>query len=128
MKFGEKLRVLRKEKKVTQRAVAELIDVSLKTVRNYEGGRSYPKQRETYYSLADFFGVDVNYLLTEDEGENPGLELGSELNLEKLTDCLKLLFEGDKLSLDEKGSLFATIQDAYIESIVQDRVRDKNGL
>ena len=67
MKFGEKLLAERKKRRLSQVAVAEAIGVSRFTLINYETGKSHPQDREIYFKLADFFAVDVNYFLTEDE-------------------------------------------------------------
>ena len=44
-----------------------MLGVSLRTITNYEKGESYPKQREIYGKMAEILGVDINYLLTENE-------------------------------------------------------------
>lgn len=67
MKFGEKVRNLRKKNKMSQGELAVAIGVSLRTVQNYEKSGMHPKQRDLYYRLAEVLNVDVNYLLTEDE-------------------------------------------------------------
>lgn len=54
MRFGEKLRVLRKEKGLTQAELAKLAGVGLKTITNYEKGSTYPQNREVYGILAGF--------------------------------------------------------------------------
>ena len=43
MKFGEKVRKLRKEKKMSQTELGELCGLSLRTIRNYEVDGRYPK-------------------------------------------------------------------------------------
>ena len=55
---------------MSQGELAAAIGVSLRTVQNY-GRKSgmHPKQRDLYYRLAEVLNVDVNYLLTEDEGD-----------------------------------------------------------
>ena len=67
MKFGEKLLAERKKMRLSQAALAEAIGVTRYTLINYETGKSHPQDREIYFKLADFFAVDVNYFLTEDE-------------------------------------------------------------
>ena len=67
MKFGEKIREQRKRRKLSQTELANALGVTLRTLGNYETGASHPKTREIYFKLADFFEVDVNYFLTEDE-------------------------------------------------------------
>ena len=67
MKFGEKVRAEREKRKLSQAAVAQEIGVSRFTLINYESGKSHPQDRDIYFKLAEFFAVDVNYFLTEDE-------------------------------------------------------------
>ena len=52
MKFGEKLRLARKRKKLTQDELAKLVGVSKRTIVNYESGEIYPKERKMYTTLA----------------------------------------------------------------------------
>ena len=67
MKFGEKVREQRKKAGLLQEDVAKAIGVTKRTLANYEGGVSYPQDRSIYIKLAEFFDVDVNYFLTENE-------------------------------------------------------------
>ena len=46
MKFGEKVRLLRNEKKLSQTELGKVCGLSLRTIRNYEVDGRYPKQRE----------------------------------------------------------------------------------
>ena len=54
MKFGEKLRELRKQKHLSQTELGAAIGVSLRTLRGWEVEGRYPKQRELYAKLAEF--------------------------------------------------------------------------
>ena len=65
MRFGEKLRALRKEKGLTQAELAKLAGVGLKTSTNYEKGTTYPQNREVYGTLAKILGCDADYLHNE---------------------------------------------------------------
>ncbi len=67
MKFGEKVRLLRNEKKLSQTELGKMCGLSLRTIRNYEVDGRYPKQREVYTKLAAALGCEVNFLLAEDE-------------------------------------------------------------
>ena len=67
MKFGEKVRLLRNEKKLSQTELGKMCGLSLRTIRNYEVDGRYPKQREVYTKLAAALGCEVNFLLSEDE-------------------------------------------------------------
>ena len=48
MKFGEKIKTLRKEQKLSQADLAKAVGLSARAVQNYEIAGSYPKNREMY--------------------------------------------------------------------------------
>jgi len=117
MKFGEKLRDLRKEKNMTQTELAKEIGVSLRTIISYENNNSYPKKRDVYSKLATFFNIDINYLLTEDEEfittaktkyGNRGARQAKDLVAE-----VGGLFAGGELSEADKDAIMRSLQQAY---------------
>lgn len=57
-----RLKELRKEKKLSQREIAQEMSISEKTLSRWENGESQIKP-EKAQQLADFFGVSVGYLL-----------------------------------------------------------------
>ncbi|MED3571914.1 helix-turn-helix transcriptional regulator [Cytobacillus praedii] len=59
--FGERLRKLRKSKKLNQEQLAEKIGVDQSTISNYERDIKSP-DIETYKKLADFFEVPLDFL------------------------------------------------------------------
>lgn len=61
-KFYERLRGLRKEQGLTQREMAEVCDIKLRSYQDYEYDKSYPTVAGLMF-LADFFGVSTDYLL-----------------------------------------------------------------
>ena len=66
MKFGDKLRMARKAKKLTQAALAEQAGLSLRTIIAYEKGETYPQKRSTYQVLAGLLDVPLDYLRNEE--------------------------------------------------------------
>ena len=62
IKFAERLRELRREKKVTQSKMADFLGIKLRSYQNYEGG-SRPPDYEGLVALADYFDVTTDYLL-----------------------------------------------------------------
>ena len=60
--FGELLRELREDRKMTQKDLAEKICVTIGTISNYENDQHLP-DIEKLVILADFFGVTTDYLL-----------------------------------------------------------------
>ena len=86
----------------------------------YEKGTSLPRTREAYKKIADFFGVDVNYLLTEDEGfvvqaaEKYGAR--GKKQAQDLVDGISGLFAGGTLSEQDKDAVMKALQDIYWDS------------
>ena len=60
--FGEQLKQLRKEKKVSQKALADALFISQQAIAKWESDKSSPNP-ETVRKLADYFGVSTDYLL-----------------------------------------------------------------
>lgn len=120
MKFGEKVRRLRREAGLTQSQLAAQAKLGLRTVISYEKGESYPKKRSVYDDLAAIFGVDVNYLRTEDEefltvaAERYGAagQRGARNALEQA----KVAFAGGELSEEDRVAFMLEIQKLYLES------------
>lgn len=68
MNFGSNLRKLRKEKNLTQEALAECLNVSAQTVSKWENGASMP-DISLLPLLADYFQVSVDSLLMHDAAQ-----------------------------------------------------------
>lgn len=74
--IAERLKYLRKQKRLTQSELAEKLNITRGTYAHYEIGKRNPDY-ETLNRLADFFDVDTDYLLgrtdkkksTKDESE-----------------------------------------------------------
>lgn len=66
---GKKITSLRKQSKVSQEELAFELGVSRQTVSNWESGNISPKW-ENITSLSEFFKVDPDYFMEEDN-ENP---------------------------------------------------------
>ena len=65
MELKEKLVALRKEKGLTQLAVAEKLDVSRQAISRWESGITLPST-DNLKSLSALYGVPVDYLLNSD--------------------------------------------------------------
>ena len=68
MELKEKLVALRKEKGLTQSAVAEKLDVSRQAISRWESGIALPST-DNLKSLSALYGVPVDYLLNSDTEE-----------------------------------------------------------
>ena len=61
-KFGINLRMLRKQKGITQQDMADKLNTSRSCISNYESGNRQP-DNETIKLIADYFDVSIDYLL-----------------------------------------------------------------
>ena len=80
-----RIKELRKKKKVTQQEVAEAIGITRRGFQKWENGESQIKSNNAQ-QLADYFGVNVGYLLGYDEADQMNNLVNNEL--ENLTQKL----------------------------------------
>ena len=66
MSFAERLKELRKIKGLYQGDIARILGVTRQAVSQYERGEREPSY-EMLEKLADYFNVDMNYLLGKEE-------------------------------------------------------------
>ena len=120
MKFGEKLRELRKQKHLSQTELGAAVGVSLRTLRGWEIEGRYPKQRELYAKLAEVLECDVDYLLTEkeafitDSADRFGYR--GERDAKALVEDLTGLFAGGQMAEEDMDALMLAVQEAYVEA------------
>lgn len=62
----ERLKMLRKEKRMTQPELAELLNQSLRAYQYYESGHHIPELPKLI-ALADFYDVSLDYLVGRSE-------------------------------------------------------------
>lgn len=120
MKFGEKFKNERLKMNLTQQEVADGLGINRRMITRYENGLSFPRTKEAYKKIADFFGVDVNYLLTEDDEfvVRVSEKYGSHgmKQAQELIDGMSGLFAGGILSEQDKDAVMKALQDIYWES------------
>ena len=120
MKFGEKVKKLRKEMNLSQGELAAKIGVSARSVASYEAGTSYPRYKEVYEALATALGVDVNYLRTEDEEflEDVGQQFGSrgQRQATAILEEARQLFAGGELSEEDQIAFLTEMQQLFLDS------------
>ena len=120
MRFGEKLRMLRKEKSMTQAELAKRAGLGLKTITNYEKGSTYPQDRKVYAVLADILDTDPDYLHNENDDfvARAQQEFGyrGRIGAEKLVSELTGLFAGGDMAEEDVDELMLAIQEAYVDA------------
>lgn len=78
--FSNRLRMLRKSRKVSQTRLAKALGYGYTAIANYESGRNEPSLGDLR-RIADFFDVSADYLLgrTDDQYSHKNLELYKRL-------------------------------------------------
>lgn len=112
--FGERLKELRKENRLTQDKLAQQFCLNKSSISRYEKNIQMP-ETELLQSIADFFEVSIDYLLgrtdikhshtakNNTEEFNPSLNKKDNLDIEKhLNSTLKMLESQDGIMLDGK--------------------------
>jgi len=120
MTFGEKIRELRKRKKLSQTELGKSIGVSLRTIRGWEIEGRFPKNRDLYANLAEVLGCDTNYLMTEKESFIT--DSGSMFGYRGAKDAAALmaevtgLFAGGEMEEEDMDTFMLAVQQAYIDA------------
>ncbi|MBQ2306293.1 MAG: 30S ribosomal protein S9 [Clostridia bacterium] len=121
--FSERLRQLRKEKNYTQEQLAEMVDISKRTLINYEQGRCYPKQTEILSKLASIFDVTVDYLISEEDkyvqeaSERGGGSAAKEVAA--FLSSARTMFAGGRLSEEDKDKVMRKLNELYWDARVK---------
>lgn len=63
MRFGDRLKKLRREKDISQKELGDILNISRRVIGYYESNDRFPKDEDTIKSIADFFNVTIDYLL-----------------------------------------------------------------
>lgn len=96
-----RLKYLREEKNMLQEDLAKVLDVSQKTISNYETGER-DMSTETLTKLSEYFNVSIDYLLGKSDIRNPQTSFNDdELHI--------------ALSQEDKG---------YISDDLKDKIRE----
>lgn len=80
VKCGEFIAELRKEKNLTQKDLANKLNVSDKAISRWETGKGFPDV-DSLQALSDFFNISINELLAGEKAENKTIEEIAEENI-----------------------------------------------
>ncbi len=128
MTFGQKVRKYRKQKRLSQNALAELSGISLRTIYGYEAGTTYPRTNFILNRLAA--ALDVTSEELTDDKPDPEVvffdpsDYSPNRQAQLLAQQLIALLQSDDLSDAEKDTLTQSIMDAYWDS--RRKSREKN--
>lgn len=100
--IGQKLRILRRERRLTQQDLADHIGMNRATISNYEIGRRSPNISELR-KLAEYFGVGLDFF-----GVTP------KDNILDLIGRAKTIFEDENISAEKKRAVYEELMRLYL--------------
>lgn len=118
MTFGEKVKNERNRLGLNQDEMAKKIGVTRRVISSYENDSSRPRGTERYKKLAEALGVNINYLLSEDEAFIADVEdnyghRGAKQAKELLAEVTGL-FAGGEMADEDMREMVDAIQEAYL--------------
>ena len=118
MTFGEKVKNERNRLGLNQDELAKKIGVTRRVISSYENDSSRPRGTERYNKLAEALGVNINYLLSEDEAFIADVEdnyghRGAKQAKELLAEVTGL-FAGGEMADEDMREMVDAIQEAYL--------------
>jgi len=85
MKFGENLKIIRKNKKMSQEVLAEKVNVSRQSVSKWENGEAYPEMNNIL-ELCKIFNCKINDLVHTDMSDISSLDKEIVMKVVKFND------------------------------------------
>ncbi|HBG4932504.1 TPA: helix-turn-helix transcriptional regulator [Clostridioides difficile] len=119
--FGNRLKNLRSEKRITGEELGKILNVTKVAVSNWESDRRFPDQ-DTLKNIADYFDVSVDYLLCRSDARNTindkvntsnttfDIIENSDVN-KKVKELMKKIYS---LNEDDRNAIEKIIDNAYI--------------
>ena len=111
MKFGEKVRDLRKKHSLTQDELAQCLGINKRTIIGWERDGRYPRSIEMLEKMADIFHVPLTYL-------QPDQSLFIERAAEAYGKKGKIEAQHHHLQITEQVSLVHTILQHLLEAVL----------
>lgn len=105
--LSERLKTLRSEAKLTQKEIAEKLEISQQFYAKWESNKSKPASKNLN-KLADFFNVSVDYLLGNTNERNSQFELDLDDALDK-----SVAYDGNELSDSDRETIKEYLRDFF---------------
>ena len=131
MKFGENLKWLRKQKKISQEQLAERVGVSRQSVSKWECAEAYPEM-ENILALCKIFGCKLNDLVHEEMLDIDELDDEIKMNVVKFKkekqDKMKGLSKALYVVESRKDLVFVRSLGMYSQFDILDSHRNEVGV
>ncbi|GAB2021120.1 helix-turn-helix transcriptional regulator [Pseudolactococcus yaeyamensis] len=111
--LSERLKTLRSEAKLTQKEIAEKLEISQQFYAKWESNKSKPASKNLN-KLADFFNVSVDYLLGNTDEKNPS-KFDDDIDLYEIIDNGRG-FNGKEPTDEEREEMKRVLQE-YLENL-----------
>ncbi|WP_413628332.1 helix-turn-helix transcriptional regulator (plasmid) [Fructilactobacillus vespulae] len=119
--LSEKLKELRTQKKINQTQLANLLNVSPKTISAWELGNREPSIT-MINKISDIFNVQVGYLISEKNNAPKWATKNDVIELDKfLTSNGAMTFEGVQLTKSQKERVKKILTEVFWEELKKDR-------
>lgn len=117
MTFGEKIKMLRIEKGITQEKLGNIIGVSDRVIGYYESNNRFPKDDLILKKIADYFNVSLDYLLGRTESKEFIKNIDEKLKANDIAIAANSIVDlGKLIQVDKKtATLINTLIDDFIE-------------
>lgn len=109
--IGQKLRILRKERRMTQQELADALEVKRATISNYEIGRRSPHLSELR-RIAEYFGVGLDYF-----------GVAQTDDILDLVARAKKVFDNPTISTEKKENVYRELMKLYLNLSNGDDIR-----
>jgi transcriptional regulator with XRE-family HTH domain len=120
MMFGDRLRKLREDARMTQAQLGKLVGVSDRVIGYYESNDRFPKKQETLQKFSEVFNVSVDFLLGTDGAfvQNAVGQFGytGGKQAKQVLSEVQTLFAGGSLPDEDRDEFFRLITEMYFDA------------
>ncbi len=123
--FAKRLRKLRTDKQLTQDELAPKLGISRSTLGMYETGKREP-DFETLETIADFFNVDMNYLIGYSDDPHDWKKIGNDAGIYPPQNYKGSYEDYIKYKMyEEQDALIDSYYDSHPEQDINEPLKDE---
>lgn len=120
LRFNERIKEIRKNKGLTQKALGKLINKSAQVISNWERGYTTTINQDDIRNIARAFNIKISELMSDDEYAtyNKSDEHKQSKDLTKFLDQTEIMFDGEmyKLNPESRQKLRNALEFAFYEA------------
>lgn len=116
MSFDKKFKELRKNQKLKQWELADILDTDRSTITKWETGKSKPTS-DMLVAIADYFNVSTDYLLDISDSNDESLpEQKKPINTDGLSANKKALIDFAETVPEDKAAMILQVMKSIVEA------------